>query len=428
MVTGLFAIALLIAANAAFVAAEFGLLTVNRARLEAMSSAGNRRARNVLESVRHLSFHLSGAQFGITWSSLAVGAIIEPTIGRPLSDLMGRLPIIPQASALEISLALALAVATAVQMVVGELIPKNVAIALPLRTAFVFTPPLRLHNGLLRPLISFLNGSANASLRLVGIEPRDELEGIRSLGELDLLIQSSFKEGAVDEESFELLSGSIRFFSKKVRDVMVPRIETVGISSSQTLRELTSLHAETGHSRFPVFTQDLDDASHVIHVKDVLRFKPSKRASTRVSSIMRQGLTILESARLRPLLGQMRSSGIHMALVTDEYGSLAGIVTLDDILDEIVGDLSGRADDVSHGSDGFTVPGDLPLRELEEQTGLRLPEGKYATVAGFVLDAAGKIPTPGEKIPHRGWLLEIIDASQRRVERIKVIPPSQEPR
>lgn len=425
MLTGLIAIVLLIAANAAFVAAEFGLITVGRARLEALSAEGDRRAGRVLESVRRLSFHLSGAQLGITWSSLAVGAIIEPTIGVPLSNLMARLPLIPQASALEISLALALVVATAVQMVVGELIPKNVAIALPMKTAFVFTPPLRLHNSVLGPLISFLNGSANSFLRMIGIQPREELEGIRTLRELDLLIESSFKERAVDEESFDLLHSSIAFSSKKVREAMIPRVDVVGLSKSATLQELAGLHTGTGHSRFPVFTNDLDDSSHVVHVKDVLSVSPPKRESAKVSTIMQNALVVLETVRLRPLLAQMRSSGIHMALVADEYGSLTGIITLDDILEQIVGSLSREAHQISIGPEGFIVPGDLTIGELEGRTGLSLPAGDYATVAGFMLARAGELPVPGDRVHHNGWILEVIAASQRRIERIRVMPPSK---
>jgi CBS domain containing-hemolysin-like protein len=428
MLTGLLAIAFLIAANSAFVAAEFGLLTVGRARLEAMSAEGDRGAGRVLQSVRRLSFHLSGAQLGITWSSLAVGAIIEPTVGVPLSQLIARLPFIPQASALEISLALVLVVATAVQMVVGELIPKNVAIALPMKTALVFTPPLRLHNSLLGPLISFLNGSANAFLRMIGIQPREDLEGIRTLGELDLLIESSFEERAVDEVSFDLLRSSITFASKSVREAMVPRVDVIGISKSASLQELAKLHADTGHSRLPVFTHDLDDASHVVYVKDVLSVQPPKRDSAKVSSIMHNAFVALETLRLRPLLAEMRSSGFHMALVADEYGSLTGIITLDDILEQIVGGLSEEDDHISIRPDGFIIPGDLAIGELEERTGLSLPEGDYVTVAGFLIASAGKLPVPGERVHHDGWVLEVVEASQRRIERIKVMPPSRQSR
>lgn len=428
MLIGLLAIAFLIVANAAFVAAEFGLITVGRARLEAMSAEGDRRAGRVLESVRRLSFHLSGAQLGITWSSLAVGAIIEPTVGVPLSNLIVRLPFIPQASALEISLALALIVATAVQMVVGELIPKNVAIALPMKTALVFTPALRLHNSLLGPLISFLNGSANSFLRMIRIQPREELEGIRTLRELDLLIESSFKERAVDELSFDLLRSAIAFASKNVLEAMRPQVDVIGISKSASLQELAKLHADTGHSRFPVFTHDLDDASHVVHVKDVLSVSPSKRGSAEVSSIMHNALVALETVRLRPLLAQMRSSGIHMALVADEYGSVTGVITLDDILEQIVGALSQEADQIGTGPDGFMVLGDLSVSELEERTGLSLPEGDYVTVAGFLIASAAKIPAPGERVHHNGWVLEVVQASERRIEMIKVSPPNREGR
>lgn len=426
MLIGLLAIAFLIAANAAFVAAEFGLITVGRASLEARSAEGDRRAGRILESVRGLSFHLSGAQLGITWSSLAVGAIIEPTIGVPLSNLISKLPLVPESSSLEISLSLALILATVAQMVVGELIPKNVAIALPLKTAFVFTPPLRLHNSLLRPLISFLNGSANAFLRMIGIEPQEELQGIRTLRELGLFIESSFKERAVDEESFELLRNSITFASKKVREALVPRVDVVGISKHATLPELADLHARTGHSRFPVFTRDLDEASHFVHVKDVLAIPPHKRESAQVSSIMQKALVVLETVRLRPLFAQIRSAGMHMALVADEYGSLEGIITLDDILEEIVGDLTEEAEQISIGPDGFIVPGDSTIDELEKKTGLGLPEGDYVTVAGFLIASSGQLPAPGDRLEHRGWTLEVTEASPRRIEKIKVIPPGEE--
>ncbi|MBW3590052.1 MAG: hemolysin family protein [Actinobacteria bacterium] len=428
MAIGLLAIFFLVAANAAFVAAEFGLITVEKTTLRSMSEAGDRRAGRILQSVRRLSFHLSGAQLGITWSSLAVGAIIEPTVGVPLSILMERLPFVPRASALEISVSVALILATAVQMVIGELIPKNVAIAVPMRTAMIFNPPLRLHNSLLSPLISFLNGSANAFLRLIGIEPREELAGIRSLRELDLFIESSFQEKAVDEESFRLLRRSITFASKTVRNVMVPRVNVIGVDEGSTLQELAKLHAETSHSRFPVYTRTLDEASHVVHVKDVLSVPPSRRGSEKVSAIMKDALVVPESVRLRPLLAQMRSRGSHMTLVTDEYGTFAGIVTLDDILEEIVGELSEDPGQIRIGPKGIIVPGDLSIGELEETTGLGLPEGEYETLAGFLMASLGALPEPGETVRHDGWVLEVVETQRLRIEKIRVIAPGKRSR
>ena len=421
---GLVAIAFLIAANAAFVAAEFGLVMVSRSALQRMAEEGDRRAGRVLQSVRNLSFHLSGAQFGITWSSLAVGAIIEPTVGVPLSDLVTHVPFMPQASALEVSIAVALVIATAVQMVVGELIPKNVAIALPMRTAFLFILPLRLHNMLLKPLIGFLNGSANALLRMVGVQPREELSGIRSLTELDLLIQSSLTEREFDVESFRLLRRSIAFGSRIAREVMVPHIEVKGIQKDSSLDALAKLAGETGFSRFPVYVEILDDASNVVHIKAILSVPPARRASTKVAAVMQPALVIPETVRLRPLLARMRKEASHMALVSDEYGSLAGIVTLDDILEQVVGELSDRQAQITTADGDIVVSGDTGLGELEEM-GVSLPEGAYDTIAGFILSTLGRFPEAGERIAHESWIFEVAEATPHRITRVRIAPATE---
>ncbi|HET7481621.1 MAG TPA: hemolysin family protein, partial [Actinomycetota bacterium] len=256
---GLLIALFLILANGFFVAAEFGLVASDRSKIEQLAEEGNRSARATLKALKGLSFQLSGAQLGITITSLVLGFVVQPTIGRALEPLVDRFAFVPERSVLAVSVAAALVIATGTQMIVSELIPQNLAIARPLRTAFFVALPLRLFNGLFRPLIVFLNASANATVRLLGFEPRDELKSVHSLEELELLIRSSREEGAIAEEDFTLLARSINFADKVAADVLVPRTALDALARDETLTDLTELALETGHSRFPVFEGDIDN-------------------------------------------------------------------------------------------------------------------------------------------------------------------------
>lgn len=397
--------------------------------MEELAEAGHRRARGLLVALRQLSFQLSGAQLGITVTSLLVGFIVEPTIGESLAPVVQRLGL-PEESAGGVSVTLALIFATAVQMVLGELIPKNLAVAKPLGVGFSVVNPLRFLNAAFRPLIRFLNASANATVRLLGIEPTEELSGVRSLDELELLIRSSRQEGVLPEEEASFLARSITFRDKTAADILMPRTSMVVLARDDTVSGMVERALETGHSRFPVTGEGLDDIAGIAHVKDVLRTPPTERATTPVTEIMQESFFVPESRHLPPLLSEMRRERKHLAVVLDEYGGTAGIVTLEDLLEEIVGaiedehDTAAAAQEEPRPAGPQMLSGLLHRDEVAELAGLELPEGDYDTLAGFMLAQLDRVPEePGARVSFEGWSLEVTEMDKRRIAEIRAVPP-----
>ena len=398
------AVALLILATAFFVAAEFALVAVDRVRLEAEAAAGSRRARGALAVVRRLSFHLSGAQLGVTMCSLVLGFVAEPTLATalrgPARSLVG------PGAADGVAVAAALAIATVASMVLGELIPKGLVMARPVRAALVLAAPLRVFSALFGPLIGLANGAANAIVRSFGIEPRDELTSARSVEELTLLIRSSGDRGALDADEVTLLNRSLRFREKTADDAMVPRVAIVGVAADERVADLIAVAVATGHSRFPVYAADLDDIVGLVHVKDVFRLAPEVRAESSVREIAGPVVAVPETRPLDDLLTDLQSAGAHLAVVVDEYGGTAGIVTLEDLLEEIVGEISdeydppGAALTVAGPGGSVVLPGGLHPDEVFDATGFTVPDGPYETLAGFVLDELGHLPEVGEWFGH----------------------------
>jgi CBS domain containing-hemolysin-like protein len=397
-----------------------------------MAEDGHRRAISVQNALRTLSFQLSGAQLGITITSLLIGFIAEPTVGRALEPVISGLPFVPERSALGVSVAVALVIATATQMVVSELIPQNAAISRPMGVALAVSTPLRWFNTLFRPLIIFLNKAANGTVRLFGIEPRDELSAVHSLEELEVLIQSSRQEGSLEAEDFNLLSRSITFGGKTAGDALVPRTGMVAIQKDKTLQELVELAIETGHSRFPVFDTDLDDIAGIAYVKDLYRVGMEERNATAVTAIMRAALAVPESRDLGSLLAEMRRDQLQMSVVIDEYGGTAGIVTLEDLLEEIVGEIEDEYDPAEPDG-GTEVPegvhllgGLLRPDEVADKCGFEMPEGDFETLAGFLLDRFGRIPTPGEHIFYEGWEFKVVAMDGLRIDQVLLVSSPEE--
>lgn len=421
------AVALLVLANAFFVVAEFALVAVDRQRIEVLAEAGDRRARRALALLRRLSFNLSGSQLGITISSLVLGFIAEPTIARVLEPALAP---VPEAGRSAVAIGLALALATVTQMIVGELVPKGLAIALPVPSVLALAGPVRAYGIVFGPVIRFLNGAADWTLRRVGIEPREELRHVRSLEELEVLVRSSRREGTLDVEAYQLLTRTIRFGHKTAADALVPRMAVTAVPRDATVADLSRLAVETGHSRFPVVGEGLDDVVGVAYAKDVLRLPVEERARTPVTTVARPPLFIPEGRDLESLLGEMRAEAIQMAVVADEYGGVAGIVTLEDLLEEIVGEIEDEHDPVSPGLTSalppgtFVLDGGLHPDEVRDITGLDVPEGPYETLAGFVLDRLGHLPEPGEQDVHEGWRLEVLEMDRRRIASVRVVAPA----
>lgn len=378
--------------------------------------------------MQSLSFQLSGAQLGITISSLLVGFLIEPALGRPLASLLEAMGL-PRGSVVGVSVTVALALATAAQMVMGELIPKNLAISKPMELTLAIATPFRLANAALKPVIAFLNASANAAVRLFGVEPREELKAVPSLDELEVLVRSSHEGGGLEQEDFFLLARSIAFSDKTAADALVPRTAMHSIQEDASVAELGTLAVETGRSRFPVYGENLDDIVGIAHVKDLYKVDPKDRPTTRVSSLMRPPSVIPLQRPLDSLLAEMLAEHGQMVIVVDEYGGTEGILTLEDVIEEIVGEIEDEHDPVV----GKTAPAeDLPPGvqvlsglshpdEVRDLCGFSVPEGDYETLGGFLFDLLGHIPVEGEHATCGEWEFKILRMDGNRVDQVLVV-------
>jgi CBS domain containing-hemolysin-like protein len=411
------------------VAGEFSLVAVDRARVRRRMEENDRRAGAVERSLRRLSFELSGAQLGITATSLIFGAIAEPTVARMIEPALGRFGFLT-ASRPEVAITLALILGTLVQMLFGELVPKNLAIARPYGTAVAVAIPMGWVNGIMRPAILVLNRAANWTVRRLGIEPREDLAGVRSLEELRLMIRSSGGEGELDAAEISLLTKAILFTEKVAVDVMVPRIDVQALSRHDSVSELRRLARETGHSRFPVFGEDLDEVVGLVHVKDSFRVPQERRPVTPVTSISVPALLVPDSRPLDELLVEMQSQARTMAVVVDEYGGTAGIVTIEDLLEELLGEIADEYDrpppepEMIRGAQ-LQVPGRANRHDLKDQVGFEMPEGRFETLGGFLIAHLGRFPTEGEVVVVGGWGFEILAMDGRRVDLVAITPPPE---
>jgi CBS domain containing-hemolysin-like protein len=356
--------------------------------------------------------------------SLVLGLVAEPTVAELMEPLVGSLP-----DRLErgVSVALALFVVTLATMILGELVPKGFAVSEPVKTSLFLAPPLRVYGVLFGPFIGLLTKAADATVRRLGVEPHEELRSVRTIEELGLLIASSGEQGTLDPQAFTLLTKTIRFGNKSAADALVSRVDMVTIPREATVDELVRLSLDTGFSRFPVVGDDLDDVTGVVHAKDALRIAPENRPSTPVTELASPATFVPEGRDLESLLTEMRANAVQLAVVADEYGGVAGIVTLEDLLEEIVGDIEDEHDPVpvttAVPTGSTVVDGSVHLDEVTEVTGFEVPDGPYETLAGFVLAELGHIPAPGERVRHDGWELEVVQMDRRRIASIRVTSP-----
>ena len=395
--------------------------------------SGDRRAAQVERSLHQLSFELSGAQLGITVTSLLTGAIAEPALADLFDPLLTRIGWAGVTDNPALKVGLALFVANVASMLAGELVPKNFAIAKPYATAVRIAIPMSMLNRLMRPVILFLNRAANWTVRRFGIEPREELAGVRSLEELELMIRSSGKEGELDDAELSLLTRAISFTEKVAADVMVPRVAVDSLSRHDSVTDLRRLARDTGHSRFPVTGEDLDEVVGVVHVKDSFKVPPERRPITPVGHIAKPALAVPDSRPLDQLLIDMQRQSRALAIVVDEYGGTAGIVTIEDLLEEILGEIADEHDPVeANGSapqagNRREVPGLINRHDLEEEFGLVLPDGHFETLGGFVISQLGRFPQPGDRVIHEGWVFEVLEMDGRRIDRVSIAIPEGRP-
>jgi len=417
----------LTAGTALFVAAEFSLVALDRPPVPPPSAGGEGRARLVLRSLRQLSTQLSAAQVGITLTTLVVGYLAQPSIGallRTALDAAG----LPNRAAEPVATTLALLVVTVFSMVFGELLPQFMGISAPLATAKLVALPVRAFAVVVKPLIAILNGSANAFLRALGITPQEELSGARTPQELSSLVRRSAQQGTLEATTARMLTRSLDFGDRTASDVMTPRVRGTAVERTATAEDVIRLARQTGHSRFPVIGDDWDDIDGLVHVKKAIAVPHDRRAEVPVSALMVPQVLVPETIRLDPLLLQLRTAGLQMAIVVDEYGGTSGVVTLEDVVEEIVGEVSDEHDrsrssgrQLTDGS--WTVPGLWRPDEVRDQLSAVIPDGPtYETTGGYVMAALGRVPEVGDELTIPGWTLRVSRMEGRRVDRIRFVP------
>ncbi len=416
----------LIAGNAIFVAAETALVTVDRNEVQQAAAAGDRRAQRVDSALKQLSTQLSGAQLGITVTSLAIGLVAEPSAARLLAPPLESIGV-PKGLVEGVAIALALVLASVVQMVLGELVPKNLSLARPLATA---TYVIRAQAGfaeLARPLIRVLNGAANAILRRMGVEPTEELRSARTPDELSALVRLSADTGVLSTQTAEILVRSLTFSDKRAADVMTPRTSVSFLRASDSVADLLTATGSTGHSRFPVLGEDADDVVGLVHVKQAMAVPHAVRRKTKLRELMVEPVVVPSTLPLDPLLELLRSRGLQMAVVLDEYGGTDGVVTFEDLVEELVGNVMDEHDEsdvqVHANTDGtYVLSGLLRPDEVGTLTGVRVPEGDYETIAGLVLERLGRMPELGDVVDLAQCTLTVEQLDVRRIDLIRLSP------
>ena len=420
---GLVAVLVLIALNGIFVAGEFSLVAVDIERVEVMAEQGHRRARVVRKLLSRLSFHLGGAQLGITVTSLLLGFLAEDTIGALLNFVPG-VSLNPGPTRAVI----AIAIAAVLQMIFGELVPKNLAISRPLGTGLWLGSILRIYGLLAAPITTAFNGLANRLVRLVGIEPVEELRSLRSLEDLEYLVRASSAR-TIKEDEARLITRTLRLSRKDAADALTPRTSMVALRNSGTISDLVQSAKESGYSRFPVIGADLDDIVGMVEVKDVFSLTTDDRERRPLEDIVRPAVVVPEHRELDGVLVDLELAASRLAVVVDEHGGTAGLITREDILEELVGDIADEYDEpvaiTASQRDGRVIVEGLKSRdEIEEIVGLRLPDGPFETLAGFMLQQMGSIPEIGQVVEWRGWKLEVLRKENLRIADVAIEAPS----
>lgn len=422
LVTGI----LLAIGTGVFVGSEFALLNLDRSELEARRERGVKGYGPTIAALKHTSTHLSSAQLGITLTTLLAGYTLEPSISYYLAGPLRGLGL-GEDFVRPVGAVLAIVLATGLSMIVGELVPKNYALAAPEATAKVLIPLQLAFTWTFRPFIAVLNGSANKILRAVGVEPKEELSAARTADELSALVRRSALHGLLEQDTATLLSRTLAFAELKAEDVMTPRTRVESVHRSDTAEAIVALAGRTGLSRFPVIDESIDEARGVVHIKAAMAVPRERRGDVPASALQSEVVRVPETMPLDALLTELRGRGYQLAIVLDEYGGTSGVATLEDLVEELIGEVSDEHDrrplDVVRARDWFTFPGRWRPDELEDQTGVSLPEeGHFETVAGFVIEQLGRLAEVGDTVTIDSGTIRVERLDGRRVERLRFTP------
>jgi CBS domain containing-hemolysin-like protein len=413
----------LVALNAFFVAAEFSLVAVRRSRIDEMADNGDTGARNVQRALEHLDLYIAGTQLGITIASLALGWVGEPAIAVIIDGVLGifGIPPAPEGVHSGVALAFSFFLLTFLHIVLGELAPKSVALLNPEGVSKLVATPLRLFSQVMAPLIWIFNGAANGMLRLFGIAPSSEVHS-HSPDELRLLVMQARAHGTLDESDSAMLAGVFDFHEKKARDVMRPRTDVVALSAAATEDEVWKIIREERYSRYPVYRESLDDVIGVFLAKDLWLHESAQPFS--LAEFTREPLYVPDSRPAEKVLDDLRRTRAHMAVVLDEYGGTAGIITMEDLIEEVIGDISDEYDLASRtaieANGMLELDGTMSLIDVRSDHRVQIPEGDWTTLGGYAFAQLGRLPKMGDRVPVPGGELEVIAMDGRRIAALRV--------
>jgi CBS domain containing-hemolysin-like protein len=428
----LLAVVVLVAANAFFVAAEFALVASRRTRIDAMVRRGDRRAKAVKHTLQHLDRYISGTQLGITLASLGLGWIGKPALAGTLESLFAGLPAPLNVIATEsVAVATAFAIITVLHIVLGELAPKALALLHPEKTSRWVAQPLIIFTIATNPFIWVLNGTANAVLRLFGARAPTEHERVHSPEELKMLVEQSRKTGGLGAADARMLEGVFEFSEKNAREVMTPRTEIVALPAGASLAEAADRVAAAGRSRYPVTGESLDDVVGIVHAKEILRGLLTGSEAP-VQEIARPAFFVPGTREVEDVLADMKRQKVHLAIVLDEFGGTAGLVTMEDLLEEIVGPIYDEYDQAPAASPAAAgpgvpiLPGGTEIGEVNRLLKLHLDDDDYTTIGGLLFGRLGRLPKVGDRVNLQGATFEILEMDGRRVGRVRVWPSTGE--
>jgi CBS domain containing-hemolysin-like protein len=421
----------LLLANGAFVAVEISLLAARRTRIEEAAEAGDPRAARALDALTELSVTFSGAQLGITMCSLGLGAVAEPAVAALFADWLG-VTGLPGGVVPIVAFGLALSLVVFLHMVVGEMAPKNLALARAEAVALRLARPFGWFVTALRPLILLLNGAANALVRLVRVEPVDEHKLVHTPEELTLALAESRQLGTIAAQDARVIDAALSLAEIDAEGAMTPRVDLAALPDTATLPEILALAAETGHTRIPVYHEDIDHIVGLLHVKDVLIRDDAERQALTVADLLRPIPAVPESRDLEQLMRDMLDDRSHAVLVVDEFGGTAGLLTLEDVLEELVGEIADEFDaeqQARHAEERvWVVPGTMRRDELERLSGLELG-GDAETVSGAIVEVLGRLLERGDRVrTEQGWLLTVLSLEGRRAGEVEVRAPEADHR
>lgn len=420
-------VVVLLAVGAGFVAVEIGLLAARRSRIEAASEAGDRRAALVLRAFAEPSVTFTGAQLGITLSSLGLGAVAGSALVAPVARVLGPAAL-PEATAAILAVTLALALLTFLHLVLGELVPRHLAVARSEAVALTLARPLRAFVLPVRPLIRLLNGAAALVVRAVRMEPVDEQQLAHSPGELLLAVSESLDRGTITDTDARVMRAALELAGITAEASMTARVDLAAVPDDATGAAVLELAGETGYTRFPVFHDDIDQVVGLVHVKDLLTSEEVELDTTPVSELLRPIVAVPGSRDLEHLLQDMLERRVHAVLVVDEFGGTAGLLTLEDVLEELVGEIADEYDAEESidrsGGRYWTVPGTVRRDEVERLAGLVLSGGSAETVSGWLVERLGRLVSVGDRITTEdGWVLTVRSLDGRRAGEVELRAP-----